>query len=77
MARKRKKKSSGRTLKSTDARRADKYVCYEKSVQEPEADVPFLNRVFRNRSADPKSGCDSGNTRRNGQKTGHRPACSH
>jgi len=29
------------------ARRADKYECYQRSVQEPDADVPFIERVFR------------------------------
>ncbi|MDH3518977.1 MAG: class I SAM-dependent methyltransferase [Myxococcales bacterium] len=33
----------GKTL----AQRADKYVCYQNSVQEPEVDVPFVERVFR------------------------------
>jgi hypothetical protein len=31
----------------TEAQRADKYVCYQNSVQEPEADVPVLQRIFR------------------------------
>jgi len=31
----------------TQARRADKYLCYQNSVQEPEADIPFVERVYR------------------------------
>jgi len=31
----------------TLAQRADKYLCYQQSVQEPEIDVAFLERVFR------------------------------
>lgn len=34
--------------RQTLAQRADKYVCYQRSVQAPEADVPFIERVFRN-----------------------------
>lgn len=29
------------------ARRADKYECYQQSVQEPDADVPFIERIYR------------------------------
>jgi hypothetical protein len=31
----------------TLAQRADKYVCYQKSVQEPDAEIPVIQRVFR------------------------------
>ena len=33
--------------KKTQAQLADKYVCYQSSVQEPEADVPVLHRIFK------------------------------
>lgn len=36
-----------RAKKTTLAQRADKYVCYQQSVQEPEADIPLIERVFR------------------------------
>ncbi len=43
----RKKKQRGGKRRRTMARRADKYDLYERSVQEPEADSPFVARVFR------------------------------
>ena len=36
-----------RKRSKTLAQLADKYVCYQNSVQEPEADVPVLNRIFK------------------------------
>ena len=43
-----KRKSRGKGSKrGTEASRADKYSCYERSVQETEADVPFVERAFR------------------------------
>lgn len=33
--------------RSTLAQQADKYVCYQQSVQEPEAEIPVIQRVFR------------------------------
>jgi hypothetical protein len=41
-----KKKDKHKKVKLT-ARNADKFVLYQQSVQEPEADVKFLNRVFK------------------------------
>lgn len=40
-------KRSSRRRRKTQAQLADKYDCYQKSVQEPEADVPFVERIFR------------------------------
>jgi hypothetical protein len=37
----------------TRAQRADKYQLYEKSVQEPEADVLLIQRIFKNHYARP------------------------
>jgi hypothetical protein len=36
-----------RRRRKSQAQLADKYECYQKSVQEPDADVPFIERVFR------------------------------
>jgi hypothetical protein len=36
------------TRRASQARRADRYALYEKSVQDPEADIQLLRRVFRN-----------------------------
>jgi SAM-dependent methyltransferase len=33
--------------RQTLAQRADKYECYQQSVQEPEAEIPVIQRVFR------------------------------
>jgi hypothetical protein len=33
--------------RKTLAQRADKYLCYQRSVQEPDLDVTFVDRVFR------------------------------
>jgi SAM-dependent methyltransferase len=43
--RKRRKKAKGRSL----ADRADRHVCYQKSVQSPEADLEFFSKRFRER----------------------------
>ena len=40
-------KRKARRRGKTQAQLADKYVCYQNSVQEPEADVPFVERIFR------------------------------
>ncbi len=44
---KRRGRARGRR-KKTQAQLADKYECYQKSVQEPEADIPVIHRIFRN-----------------------------
>jgi SAM-dependent methyltransferase len=36
-----------RKRRKTQDQLADKYVCYQNSVQEPEADIPVLNRIFK------------------------------
>jgi hypothetical protein len=42
--------------RKTEAQRADKYVCYQNSVQEPEADIPLIERIFkRHRGRAPRS----------------------
>lgn len=46
MARKQ-KKTGKRKGKQTSARRADKHDLYQRAVQEVEADVPFIERIFR------------------------------
>ena len=33
--------------RATLAQRADKYDCYQKSVQEPDAEIPVIRRIFR------------------------------
>jgi len=38
---------TSRRRRKSQAQLADKYECYQKSVQEPDADVPFVERVFR------------------------------
>jgi hypothetical protein len=48
--------STKRNRRRTQAQRADKYWCYQNSVQEPEADVPVLSRIFRkHRGRPPRS----------------------
>ncbi|KAA3607300.1 MAG: class I SAM-dependent methyltransferase [Planctomycetota bacterium] len=47
MARKRKKKKKGAKKDGLTAATADKHELYEKSVQEPEADIEFIDKVFR------------------------------
>lgn len=42
-----KKKQKRRSSKRTEAARADKYDLYQRSVQEPAADVPLINRIFK------------------------------
>ncbi len=37
------------TRRASQARRADRYALYEKSVQDPDADIHLIRRVFRNR----------------------------
>jgi hypothetical protein len=49
MQMKRKVRKTGKT----QAQRADKYVCYQNSVQEPEADIPVVERIFRRRRGRP------------------------
>jgi hypothetical protein len=39
------------TRSRTLAQRADKYHCYQQSVQEPEAEIPVVERVFRRHRA--------------------------
>ncbi len=58
MARKKKsvgKKSRGKKKRGrgSQARRADKYSLYQEAVQDPEADVQFLKRVFEKRYGRP------------------------
>jgi hypothetical protein len=48
-----KRKRSGRGQRSTQARRADKYDLYQRSVQEPEPDLQLVDRVFRKRFGRP------------------------
>ncbi|MGH0036773.1 MAG: class I SAM-dependent methyltransferase [Myxococcota bacterium] len=43
----------GRNRGRSQARRADRYVLYQKSVQVPEADVSFVRRVFKKRYGRP------------------------
>ena len=48
MGRKQKKdKRKQRKSRDTEAKRADKYDLYQRSVQEPAADAPFIHRVFK------------------------------
>jgi hypothetical protein len=47
MARKKKKKNRSRRRKATMARSADKHDLYQRAVQEPEADIPMIQKVFR------------------------------
>ncbi len=42
-----KKDKQARPKKPTLARRADKHVLYQKSVQEPDADIPLIQKAFR------------------------------
>jgi hypothetical protein len=44
-----KKKQKRRKPRKTQAKRADRYDLYQRSVQEPAADTPFIHRVFKNR----------------------------
>jgi SAM-dependent methyltransferase len=44
---KRARKAEGRSRK-TEARQADRYTLYEESVQDPDADVELMGRIFRN-----------------------------
>ncbi len=46
MSRRKQKKSRGRA--TSQARRADRYELYEKSVQDPDADIQLIDRIFRN-----------------------------
>ncbi len=41
-------KKSKRNRRKKRARRADKFELYEKAVQEPEADIRLIERIFRN-----------------------------
>lgn len=51
MARKKKDKDKKRKKKrTTEASRADRHHLYENSVQEPEADVRFIDRIFKRRN---------------------------
>jgi hypothetical protein len=47
------KRRHRRTKGTPQARRADKYDLYQRSVQEPEADVPLICRIFRNHHGRP------------------------
>jgi hypothetical protein len=54
MGRKQKQKqrsSKRRTVKL--ARSADKHDLYERAVQEPDADIPLIQKVFRNQFSRP------------------------
>ena len=42
-----KKDKSGKPRKPTLAERADKYVCYQKSVQEPEHEIVFFDKAYK------------------------------
>ena len=55
MARKQKQKSSKRRAAKTVkiARTADKHDLYQRAVQEPDADIPLIQKVFRNQFARP------------------------
>ena len=55
MGKKQKKRARARAAKrgGTRARRADKYDLYEKSVQEPEADLALVRRIFKKHFARP------------------------
>jgi hypothetical protein len=55
MGKKRKKRARARAAKrgGTRARRADKYDLYEKAVQEPEADLALMRRIFKKHFARP------------------------
>jgi len=46
MSRRKQKKS--RRQATSQARRADRYELYEKSVQDPDADIQLIDRIFRN-----------------------------
>jgi hypothetical protein len=52
MGRKKQKKKAKRK-KPTLARQADKYDCYQRSVQEPDADVPLIKKIFRSHFSRP------------------------
>ncbi|MEM1110038.1 MAG: class I SAM-dependent methyltransferase [Planctomycetota bacterium] len=41
------KPKKDKTNKPTLAERADKYVCYQKSVQEPEHEIPFFDQAYK------------------------------
>ncbi|MEM8737989.1 MAG: class I SAM-dependent methyltransferase [Planctomycetota bacterium] len=41
------KQKSPKTPQPTQAERADKYVCYQKSVQEPEHEIAFFDQAFK------------------------------
>ncbi|MFQ5418209.1 MAG: class I SAM-dependent methyltransferase [Myxococcota bacterium] len=43
----RKKQKTRRRTRETQAKHADKYDLYQRSVQEPAADAPFVSRVFK------------------------------
>ena len=49
MGRKQKKKQKNKSVrrKATMARRADKHDLYQRSVQEPDADIPLIQKIFR------------------------------
>jgi len=55
MARKRKQRSSKRRAAKTAkmARTADKHDLYQRAVQEPDADIPLIQKVFRNQFSRP------------------------
>jgi hypothetical protein len=42
-------KSKQRSSRKTQAQQADRYVLYEKAVQQPDADIAFVRRVFKKR----------------------------
>lgn len=51
MARSRKAKGRAKPRKATMARLADKYDLYQRAVQEPDADIPLIQKVFRSQFA--------------------------
>ena len=46
-----KQKRQKKKRRATEASQADRHDLYENSVQEPEADVRFINRVFKRRNS--------------------------
>ncbi|MDH3211839.1 MAG: class I SAM-dependent methyltransferase [Myxococcales bacterium] len=44
---------SPKARRASEARRADRYALYEKSVQEPDADIHLIRRVFRKHTGRP------------------------
>jgi hypothetical protein len=49
----RSKRKAPKSRRASQARRADRYALYEKSVQDPDADIHLIRRVFRKRYGRP------------------------